>query len=434
MDSNKNTPPENQLRKRVIQIILFLFFSIIIHTAFVCIFFQYSFHKRALSWIAALTKQLTPEEKKQFTQYIKTRKAQRQAQLQKLQKIKHPELAKLSNLPAKLRAPKSDFGWVMFDEPPQTKQKRLEPTQIPTTMDGDIGQANHPVATEGNNITKASMTAQQKQQPLTIQSSIAEKKELTEAPPQQEQIETPKPTSKQAQHKKSRFDELSSPKDTQPQVEGKGELVVEHAKPQSIEERIANIKALQEKISAYEGGTTPPMKTTPQKSITTQKEERLIGGEGGIRVRGAKSIDKKEKRNIIALTKGFIEKHWGEEGSDLIDRDGDPNKRPSFEELKYISYESKVSWCLQSSWKQNFGYRPMARPLEGDVVVEFTLDEHGNLVTCNILQSSGFAELDAMVMKNMKVASPFPPLPKHFGTTKYTTGRIIQVRADRYGF
>ncbi len=204
----------------------------------------------------------------------------------------------------------------------------------------------------------------------------------------------------------------------------------------NVQERIAQIKALQEKLD-----TSPPAQKEEQKEQTGGNDNNTVTiadgatqGQPGVRVRGAHSSTAKPKRNIIALTKGFIEKWDGEEGTDLIDRDGDPNERPNLEELKYISYESKITWSLQAAWKQNFCYRPWTKNLEGDAVIEFSLDQQGNLLSCNLLQSTGHKELDDMIIKNMHFASPFPPLPKHFGVNEYKTGRFIQVRTDRYKF
>jgi TonB family protein len=214
-----------------------------------------------------------------------------------------------------------------------------------------------------------------------------------------------------------------------------------NSEEQSIEERIAHIRDMQDKLGAFQSGMLPLTPSTQTTATATQStipehnnhptEERLIGGTGGIRIRGAHSLTQQPPRNIIALTKGFIEKHHGENGTDLIDRDGDPHKRPSFEELKYLSYEANINWSLQAAWKQNFSHSMMKRyPSRMEAVIEFTLDKQGNIIKSELLHSTGYREIDTMIMKNTNLASPFPPLPHHFETPTYTTGRVIHVYSE----
>ncbi len=198
-----------------------------------------------------------------------------------------------------------------------------------------------------------------------------------------------------------------------------------------IQARIDRIARRQEQLEQF-----APTPTKPGQEVVP---ETLPGGKGSgegkvatAKVRGARAMDKKGGRGIIALTKGFVE-NLKDEGEDLIERDGDPNKRPSFEEMKYISYESNINWCLQAAWKQNFAYNPAVRIREGKAVIEFTLNAKGYVTNSELLQSTGYKELDNIIMKNLKFASPFPPLPKHFGVKTYTTGRIIHVFCNRFG-
>jgi TonB family protein len=140
---------------------------------------------------------------------------------------------------------------------------------------------------------------------------------------------------------------------------------------------------------------------------------------------------KRPKKNIIAMTKGFIE-NLKNKGEDALEKRGDDSKIPSFEELKYLSYEQRVSWQLQSSWKRN--YASKSNVIEGKVGIEFSIDKGGNFLSMKLLQSSGYSDLDSVVMDNIKLAAPFPPLPNHFNVEMYTTRRMIYVSAYRFGF
>ncbi len=141
----------------------------------------------------------------------------------------------------------------------------------------------------------------------------------------------------------------------------------------------------------------------------------------------------KRKANIIAMTKGFIE-NLTQEGDDWLKRDGDDSKRPTLEEMKYFSYEQRINWQLQSSWKRNFERNLSPQFTEGKAVVTFSIDAQGNILEPTLLQSSGFQMLDNIILQNLKAAAPFPPLPKHFNTTIYKTARIIHVTSNRFGF
>ncbi|MFA5306165.1 MAG: hypothetical protein WC365_01830, partial [Candidatus Babeliales bacterium] len=366
------------------KLLLFVLLSLLIHLVFMMFFFRYDYHHTLLANLRRITETLTaPSQNKKTGSKIDTKHKQICASLRELKKQK--ELG----LPAKLRAPKSNFGWVIFEEPPQRSQS--EPLTIPTTLDGSVGHAAHAQATEGKEGTprlkKLHVSKQPHKKvvsapPVAPPQQPASPKEILPAP--QHVIPQPPASTQRTEAQPSAavtLRELPDQKATTqaPQVE-----------KQTIEERIAHIRDIQEKLGAFQSGGLPTTASRPSEHVVHAREEsagyadaqpqedRLIGGPGGIRIRGARSTTKQPQRNIIALTKGFIEKHYGEEGTDLIDRDGDPNKRPSFEELKYLSYESNINWCLQAAWKQNFSRRMMAHyPPRMEAVIEFTLDEHG---------------------------------------------------------
>lgn len=434
------------------KLLLFVLLSLLIHLIFILFFFRYDYHHTLLANLRRITNALTePSSDKEIEtnkRKIDAKHEQICASLRTLKKQKD------NGLPAKLRAPKSNFGWVIFEEPPTPSQP--QPLAIPTTLEGPVGQAAHAQATEGKESTQPKKITQTNKQ--------THKKVATTSPesPQKLPISTPNPQQSQSQESKEiapiRQQQTTpplvaigkeAPSPTSTTLEPTPQKVIDQppqTQEQSIEERIAHIRDLQEKLGAFQSGALPTTSSRPTPHIahgqeesadpaSQPREDRLIGGQGGIRIRGARSVEKQPKRSIIALTKGFIEKHCGEEGTDLIDRDGDPNKRPSFEELKYLSYESNISWCLQAAWKQNFSRRMMARyPPHMEAVIEFTLDKHGTITHSNMLQSTGYKEIDSMIMENTKLASPFPPLPKHFGTSNYVTGRIIQVYTDTSNF
>jgi len=389
MEKEKVEGEQSNRRKTLCYLLYFFFISVLIHLIIVCGVFRYSFQRRIVSFFETLTQHSTPQEKiMQEQQRAEKRKALMQA-LQALADAKRTR-------PAKLVAPKSNFGWVMFDssrhsEATGDNPMQHKPTEIPTT-DGAVIEAGAHVATE-----------------MTPKKVIAQQEE------------------KIVEHVKT----IEAIEKTEAKVVQESKVIEQKSIPEGVTDRIEEIKAFQEKIDAFDPNEQKTVATPATKAASVTIEDGQDDGQEGVRVRGA--FSDKPKRNLIALTKGYIEKLDGEDGTDLVDRDGDPNLRPSLEEYKYLMYESKLSWCIQAAWKQNFHYKP-TKQYEGDAVVEFSLDHHGNLIHCNLLQSTGHKELDEMILKNMKFASPYPPIPKHFNTKTYTTGRHITVRTDRLGF
>ncbi|CAD7777473.1 MAG: hypothetical protein KIIPBIDF_01891 [Candidatus Methanoperedenaceae archaeon GB50] len=73
-------------------------------------------------------------------------------------------------------------------------------------------------------------------------------------------------------------------------------------------------------------------------------------------------------------------------------------------------YLHKLRLLIEKNKEYPFGARK--RGLEGKVVLEFTLNIKGELVSLKIKRSSGYAILDKAAIKAVKNATPFPPLPQ----------------------
>jgi TonB family protein len=487
-------PDENEKKgySRTLILVFLLLLSLLLHLLIFGTFLKFGFQRRAKALFASVSQYLTPTEQKQVQKKIEQQHAAFKKIFQKAApgaKQTFP-LFKKENLqdtrPAKLVAPKSNFGWVLFDNEPQKPPEKLE---IPTTKQDEVGVSQLPAATEIKpqiKPEKESVQTTLRQAPDYAKASTGRHGERIKIKTDEKSTSLEKPKATQKSNLVSR-PQTNLPIPVRPEaahpelVEGvEGSIERAQAKPEAqpitlgvslteeaatLEKRIEEIERLQKKIESYAKLKTPgkeatpleaaPQETQPQETpreLTEEEEKALIlrsvlrkdlqetknseadgtGPRTGF-VWGARSNEKKDGRNIINLTKGYVEKLRGENGTDLIDRDGDPNKKPNFEELKYISYESKINWCLQSSWKQNFAHNKALHFNEGKAIIEFTLDEKGYITNSKMLQPTGSNELDNAILKNLEFASPFPPLPKHFGTKTYTTGRIITVYAHQFG-
>lgn len=81
-------------------------------------------------------------------------------------------------------------------------------------------------------------------------------------------------------------------------------------------------------------------------------------------------------------------------------------------EYPYIGYFASLRGAIFERWS----YPPEAvqKNYEGDVRVEFTIQRSGHLGAVKVLASSGHKELDDAIVKAIKSAGPFLPLPAEF--------------------
>ena len=69
-------------------------------------------------------------------------------------------------------------------------------------------------------------------------------------------------------------------------------------------------------------------------------------------------------------------------------------------------------WIYPLSAKKNL--------IQGNLLIIFRLDRNGNLIECNVDQSSGHETLDIHALKAIKMANPFPPFPENI-TVQFLT-------------
>ncbi len=410
--------------KKSLILFYFIAISLLIHLILSLFFLEFSFKSRVKSLIKNLSQisNLSEQERK----YIEKRREERREALQKIfesvdkkPKNSFPSKPK-DTLPAKLVAPKSNFGWVIFDE----NHKQPDKLEVPPTKIGEVGVTNVSNATELKPKIDTHKTDSKT-------ASVEKNNKLEKSRIQRQAY---------LQAKKA-----AKPKKTAVVLgknipENKDNLVIDQARSvklaeeKNIQERIKKIEAMQQLVEQYKK-PIPVDKHQEKETLLASVLKKNKAKQSTGPVWGAASVKPKNSRNVIALTKGYIEKLDGENGTDLIDRDGDPNKRPYFEEMKYISYEAKLDWSCQATWKQNCEFYNL--PIfagEYRLVIGFTIGEKGELLDSEILESSGNKTIDSAVIKNLEFTAPFPPLPKHFGMSSYSTGRVVHVFINKMVF
>ncbi len=78
--------------------------------------------------------------------------------------------------------------------------------------------------------------------------------------------------------------------------------------------------------------------------------------------------------------------------------------------FKYISYFTSLRKSIEMVWIYP---RPaIERGLQGEVQLELVIEKDGKVSRVRVLNSSGYSILDDNMLKTIKLASPFAPLPK----------------------
>lgn len=148
-----------------------------------------------------------------------------------------------------------------------------------------------------------------------------------------------------------------------------------------------------------------------------------------------KGITRKQKRtkqsqanNILALSKSFFNTPQNATQPAASDKEPAPCLT-IFEEMKNSSYIQAISSHLQKAWRQNFASNPTLRYLRGTTLIDMTIDKYGKLANYNLVESSGNSSVDALVIKNITLAAPFPPLPARISTQDFTIRLTFNLRS-----
>jgi len=98
-----------------------------------------------------------------------------------------------------------------------------------------------------------------------------------------------------------------------------------------------------------------------------------------------------------------------ETGHDLAQRAGDPTKRPSAEELKYISYIRRIAKLISDNIRFLINHR-----FTDTIEVTFEFDKKGYIQACSSQSTTQRCDLADKVMETIKELSPLPPIPDHW--------------------
>lgn len=142
----------------------------------------------------------------------------------------------------------------------------------------------------------------------------------------------------------------------------------------------------------------------------------------------------KKELTFNDIARGFLSS-LDQGGQDLVERKGNENIRPDFEEMRILSYQHKIFWALQNEWRRinlslNYPVPPFA--VTG---ISMTVDKDGNLKKATVIHSCGIQQLDEAIMQGIRAASPFPPLPNFLNKESYTFEfGVKHVQSNQSGF
>ncbi len=172
--------------------------------------------------------------------------------------------------------------------------------------------------------------------------------------------------------------------------------------------------------AAYEQKVEHPLDEFKQKELDKnlqRKKEEIAQTTTETLKQGIKGKQKKgimnklfadKRKKIVPGIASFI----GPEGEDLINRPGDENLKPTEEDFKKASYINKVTYLIQSAWKIKQSKFPSSF-MNSTMGVSITIDKSGKILNLEKTKSTGYKNLDDLMMETIEFAAPFPPIPKH---------------------
>lgn len=182
----------------------------------------------------------------------------------------------------------------------------------------------------------------------------------------------------------------------------------------------------------HKADTTELVKTQTAPFQTKQEESKprfipeLLQKEKAIQKEMPKPADPQKIRAPIKkeltfneLAQGFLAS-LDEGGKDMMERKGNENIRPDFEEMRYLSYLHKIVWYMQNEWKRDTSMMNCGAPVMVITGVSITIDKDGVLKKASLVQSCGNHQLDDAIIRGIRAASPYPPLPVHLKKDQLT--------------
>ena len=97
-------------------------------------------------------------------------------------------------------------------------------------------------------------------------------------------------------------------------------------------------------------------------------------------------------------------------------------------EYRYVGYFSSMRKSIELVW--NYPYEAAMKGIEGKVLLAFSIEPDGKASRIKVIESSGHKLLDDAIVKAIKLASPFAPLPENFEQERLTIKGAFHYRLN----
>lgn len=285
------------------------------------------------------------------------------------------------------------------------KNHVFELLDIPQTQETAQQQSEDSAQTEDERIAALKTRYSEFGAPVSFQ----EEPEFTQEAPFARETQTLEDEKKDQEQSDSPSEPTESAQESQPQP---GEKPEEH--PGTISQVQSESQPVPEKVVKK----VQPRVSKPQQPRKPQLPPRVSSDRlAGPEMKNAAPV--KKELTFADIANGFLDTVRDEGGFDFVSREGDESIRPSYEEMKYLSYHQKVAWHIQNSWRRYMNLVDDKVPDTANISFLLVIDKDGFLKDVRIEQSTGYHSLDQLLLRTVKDAGPFPPLPEHFKTDKY---------------
>jgi len=152
-------------------------------------------------------------------------------------------------------------------------------------------------------------------------------------------------------------------------------------------------------VPAAKISPTPKIATMPGQLLTRQRREKNL--------KPYEKLLPRENSDIFAPKSGGFVEHLDKsiaEG-DRVDM--------NTSNFRYLSYFTGLRKQIEMVWI--YPSDAVRRGLQGAVQLEMVIEKDGRVSRVRVIESSGYTTLDENMLKTIKLASPFAPLPKNWG-------------------
>jgi TonB family protein len=156
----------------------------------------------------------------------------------------------------------------------------------------------------------------------------------------------------------------------------------------------------------HKSGDTASLPPAPDNPPAINDGEKGKAADKGIKIAGIlPSMERLEKLSRIESedTRGLGDTELESVRLDSID-------------VRYISYLDYIKLAIELAW--NYPEEAARRGIFGEGLLRFTIDKKGGLAKVTLLNTTGSEILDDRFIRAIKMAAPFPPLPKNIKTKK----------------